>query len=196
MEFYRVYQFKITLKDIKPPIWRRIQVPETYTFWDLHVAIQDAMGWEDDHLHTFFIKHPLTQREFSLMVKPEDNYMLEDVWWDDFLDEREEKIADWFTLENRVAEYVYDWGDEWRHRIRLEKILPRKEGVKYPICISGKGACPPEDCGGPIGYLHLLAALDDPAHPMHEQAIEILGENFDPEYFDPKEVIFRDPEKV
>ena len=68
--FKKVYQFKITLKGIKPPIWRRIQVPENYTFWDLHVAIQDSMGWEDYHLHEFEILDPSKGLKVNIGIPP------------------------------------------------------------------------------------------------------------------------------
>lgn len=137
----QVYQFKITLRGIKPPIWRRIQVPESCTFWGLHVAIQDAMGWQDYHLHAFGIPDPATRRKATIGIPdgPLDT---------EFLPSVRLKIADYFSMANRLASYEYDFGDGWLHEIRLEKILPEKEGVGYPICIAGKRACPPEDCGG------------------------------------------------
>ena len=140
-KFIHVYQFKITLKDIKPPIWRRIQVPETYTFWDFHVAIQDAMGWLDAHLHVFIIVNPTTGFKVNIGI-PEDEFDKE------FLPGWGQKIAHYFSMENQTADYIYDFGDTWRHKIRLEKILPRDKNIDYPICIGGKRAGPPEDCGG------------------------------------------------
>jgi len=190
-KFDYVYQFKITLEDIKPPIWRRIQVPETYTFWDLHVAIQDAMGWKDYHLHEFEMRHPVTGEKVRIGI-PNEEY---EFFGPEILPEQELKIADWFSMKNRVAEYTYDFGDNWHHKIQLEKILPRDKNVKYPICIAGKRACPPEDCGGIWGYEELLEAIKNPQHERHEEMIEWVGEEFDPEHFDPKEVSFTDPQK-
>lgn len=187
-KFDYVYQFKITLEGIKPPIWRRIQVPKTYTFWDLHVAIQDAMGWLDYHLHEFEIVDPST----GLMV----NIGIPDEEFDrDVLPGWKQKIADYFSMENPKAVYIYDFGDYWEHKIQLEKILPREKGVNYPVCIKGKRACPPEDCGGVWGYEELLEALKKPAHERHEELLEWLGEDFDPEHFDVNEVSFDDPDK-
>ncbi len=142
-KFNQVYQFKIALWGIKPPIWRRIQVPETYTFWDLHVAIQDVMGWADYHLHLFEVVDPSTgiKIEIGIPEKEFGEYGETRPGW-------KEKIADWFTMENRKADYTYDFGDNWEHKIELEKVLLREEGIKYPICIKGRRACPPEDCGG------------------------------------------------
>ncbi|ACR78816.1 plasmid pRiA4b ORF-3 family protein [Kosmotoga olearia] len=187
-KFNRVYQFKITLKGIKPPIWRRIQVPETYTFWDLHVAIQDAMGWLDYHLHEFEIINPSTGLKVNIGIPDED-------FGRDVLPGWKQKIADYFSMENPKANYTYDFGDNWEHKIELEKILPREKGVTYPVCIKGKRACPPEDCGGVWGYEELLEAIKDPAHERHEELLEWLGEDFDPEHFDVNEVSFDDPNK-
>ncbi|KUK38942.1 MAG: Plasmid pRiA4b ORF-3 family protein [Synergistales bacterium 54_24] len=185
--FNNVYQFKITLRDIKPPIWRRIQVPETYTFWDLHVAIQDAMGWTDSHLHEFKIKDPKTGKMVNIGIPDEDRMYK-------ILPEWKVKISKFFSEENPRANYTYDFGDDWRHLIQLEKIQPREKGVDYPRCIGGRRACPPEDCGGPWGYVELLEAIRDPEHEEHEEMLEWLGGEFDPEYFDIDEVEFTDPE--
>ena len=183
--FDQAYQFKITLKDIKPSIWRRIQVRETYTFWGLHVAIQDAMGWQDYHLHAFELLDPIMKMKVTIGIRegPLDA---------EFLPGVQLRIADYFSMENRLAKYEYDFGDGWVHEIRLEQILPRKEGVDYPICIAGKRACPPEDCGGVWGYESLLEAIRDESHEEHERMLEWLGGEFDPEYFDPDEVSIDD----
>ncbi|MBM4241074.1 MAG: plasmid pRiA4b ORF-3 family protein [Euryarchaeota archaeon] len=155
-EFRQVYQFRIDLRDTRPPIWRRIQVPETYNFHDLHVAIQNVMGWSGEHLHEFYVRDPFTGRKIEL-ERPE---------W-------ETNISDWLKPGNPRASYVYDFGDWWEHNILLEKILPRKADVKYPVCIKGKRACPPEDSED-FGWSE--------------------GES-DPEHFDPKEVVFDDPDE-
>ncbi len=190
-KFDKVYQFKISLRGIRPPIWRRIQVPSIYTFWDLHVAIQDVMEWEDMHLHEFRIAHPVTREKVRIGIPNKDA----EYWGIKIIPEREERIAEWFSMENREAEYIYDFGDNWVHKILLEKIIARERNVGYPRCISGKRASPPEDCGGVEGYYELLEALKDPNHEMHEEIIEWVGKDFDPEYFNPKEIVFRDPEK-
>ncbi|HID95704.1 MAG TPA: plasmid pRiA4b ORF-3 family protein [Candidatus Latescibacteria bacterium] len=187
-KFNQVYQFKITLCGIRPPIWRRIQVPETYTFWDLHVAIQDVMGWADYHLHEFEMASPKNREKVRIGI-PEGDFDRE------VLPGWEPKIADYFTQENKSADYVYDFGDDWEHKIELEKILPREKNVEYPICIKGKRACPPEDCGGIGGYYNLLEIIRDPNHEGYEEMIEWLGGEFDPEHFDVKGVSFDDPDK-
>lgn len=189
-KFERVYQFKITLRHIKPPIWRRIQVPETYTFWDLHVAIQDAMGWSDYHLHMFEIVDPSTGMKIEIGIPEEEfgEYRGTLAGW-------RQKIADYFSMENPKADYVYDFGDNWEHNIQLEKILPREKDVDYPRCIKGKRACPPEDCGGVWGYEEFLKAIKDPKHEEHEEMLEWIGGEFDSEHFDVNEVVFDDPDE-
>lgn len=138
-----IYQFKITLEGIKPPIWRRIQVPESYSFWDLHVAIQDSMGWEDYHLHEFNILNPKTGIKDNIGLPSDD-------WGDDktVIPGWKTPISSYFSALNKKAAYEYDFGDSWDHKVALEKILPFEFGVQYPRCLAGERACPPEDCGG------------------------------------------------
>ncbi len=188
-KYNQVYQFKITLKGTKPPVWRRIQVPETYSFWDLHVAIQDAMGWEDYHLHEFTFFLPKTGIKVRIGLPFEDDF------GEAILPDWDQKIADFFTLENPKADYEYDFGDGWAHSILLEKIMPRETGIIYPICVDGKRACPPEDCGGVPGYADFLEAIRDPANELHEELLNWFGGEFDPEYFNANEVKFDDPAK-
>jgi len=189
--YKNVYQFKIVLEDIKPTIWRRIQVPENYTLWDLHVAIQDAMGWFDCHLHQFETIE-LKPRNIKYIGIPDedDDYMEVATRW-------KEKISKWFSLDNKKAmRYVYDLGDNWNHKITLEKILPKEEKTKYPVCVAGARACPPEDCGGIGGFYDLLEIMNNPKHEEYEDMIEWLnGEKFDPEEFEIAEIEFDNPKK-
>ncbi len=190
-KFNKVYQFKITLMRIKPPIWRKIQVPESYTFWDLHVAIQDAMGWLDYHLHRFELVNPSTG-EISELGIPEDEDEDDD---EEFLPGWEHKIARWFSMENKKAIYEYDFGDCWKHSVKLEKILDRDKNIDYPVCIGGKQACPPEDCGSIPGYERLCEIMKDKNDEEYEEMIEWLGKVYYPEYFDVKKVRFDDPDR-
>ena len=82
----------------------------------------------------------------------------------------------------------YDFGDSWEHELLVEKRLPLEAGKRYPVCLTGKRACPPEDCGGIWGYASLLEAIRDPEHPEHEEMLEWVGGEFDPEAFDLDEV--------
>lgn len=187
--YERVYQFKITLRGIRPPIWRRIQVPETYSFWDLHVAIQGAMGWMDCHLHEFTMPDARGGGPVRIGT-PSAEYGFHEV-----LPEERQSISGWFSVEGKPAEYTYDFGDDWVHTVKLEKILPREEGVDYPHCVKGKRACPPEDCGGPWGYMQLLEVLADPRHEEYEETLEWLDGEFEAELFHPDSVVFPDPDK-
>ena len=183
-----IYQFKITLEGIKPIIWRRIQVPETYSFWDLHVAIQDAMGWEDYHLHEFEILNPKTGIKDNIGLPTDD-------WGDEgnILTGWKTPISSYFSALNKKATYQYDFGDSWDHKVVLEKILPFESGVQYPRCLAGERACPPEDCGGIWGYESLLEIMKDPEHEEYEERMEWLGGEFNPEKFNPDSIQFDDP---
>ncbi len=180
-ESERVYQLRIDLKGTKPPVWRRIQVPESYSFWDLHIAIQDAMGWSGYHLHEFEMTCPAHKLKVYIGI-PDKEFAKREILpcWKEF-------IADYFSIRRSVGLYVYDFGDNWEHVLRLEKILPRQSGVDYPACIAGRRACPPEDCGGVWGYEELLRG---------ESEFQEDYEDFDPECFDVERVRFRDPRKV
>jgi hypothetical protein len=188
-DFDEVYQLKITLSAIEPDIWRRIQVPSSYTFWDLHVAIQDAMGWLDCHLHLYRMPDPRTGKGIEIGISDmelfEDDELAAPGW--------DLQISDFFYVTNARALYEYDFGDGWEHEITLEDILPRDEGLEYPRCVAGERSCPPEDVGGVPGYGDFLTIIADPDHEQHEELLEWVGGAFDPEAFDPKQVTFDDP---
>jgi len=185
------FQFKITLSGTRPPIWRRIQVPIDFTFWDLHVAIQDSMGWSDSHLHEFESKHSKTGSRVRIGMPDDDPF----AWGEVTLPEREIAIAEYFSQTALKVKYLYDFGDGWEHTIKLERTIPREVALDYPRCIGGKRACPPEDCGGPYGYQSLLEIIGDPEHHDYEQMMDWIGGTFDAEHFDPVEINFLDPEQ-
>lgn len=171
-----VYQLKITLNDIRPPIWRRVQTKDC-TLGRLHDIIQVVMGWEDYHLHEFEIG---PQR-----------YGAPEQWQDDFwgdepemANERKVKLSQLVEQGVKKIRYQYDMGDSWWHTITVEKTLPAEAGVTYPRCLAGERAGPPEDCGGPWGYGDFVAAIQDPKHEQHEELLEWIGGEFDPEAFD------------
>ena len=191
--FSRIYQFKVVLQDAKPPIWRRIQVPESYNFWDLHCAIQDAMGWSDCHLHSFTVrrdqKQPLSA-DIHIGIPSEDDFEKILPGWD-------VPVKKYYTKEGQQSLYWYDFGDDWKHTVLLEKVLPRDIGAKYPQCIAGKRACPPDDCGGVWGYEELLETVKSKRGARYKELVEWLGlekgEEFDSETFRPEEVGFDNP---
>ncbi len=160
------YQLLITLRDIAPPIWRRVIVPADFTLGDLHHVIQIAMGWEDCHLHDFTIK----RQRYALPSEDE---------FDDVVDERTTTLHDVVRAGSKFS-YQYDFGDSWEHVILVEKAATDRTTVE---CMDGSRACPPEDSGGPWGYDEKLQALSNPDDRETEYLREWMGE-FDPELFD------------
>lgn len=189
-----VYQFRMVLLDIEPPIWRLIEVPSNYSFWDLHVAIQDSMGWLDYHLHSFSLL-PSRKGKPVLIGIPDDEYE------NNTLPGWEIPITHYFNEPGDEASYDYDFGDGWRHKIILEGIHLQKDGIKYPNCLDGKRACPPEDCGGIPGYYDLVEVLGNKDHEEYENMVYWLSNHaknyhpYDPEYFKPSKVKFWNPKK-
>lgn len=183
---FQIFRIKVSLEWIEPEIWREIEIPGGATFWELHVAIQDAMGWTDSHLHSFRLVNPKTGSIDSIGI-PEDPGDTEDLpGW-------QLRIASYLSEKNRACQYEYDFGDGWEHRITLLDIMPRDVDARYPRCTAGGRACPPEDCGGPGGYQGLLEALRSPRDSDHRELLEWFGDrSFDPEHFDPDEVVFDD----
>ena len=174
----RLYQFRITLKYISPPIWRRIQTRDC-TLDKLHDRIQNALGWTNSHLH-----------DFRINKKPYgDPWLIEE----DFqqLGYTNSRVA---TLSKVVPtsgerfhfEYCYDFGDEWLHDVLFEGCLRATPGQKYPLCVEGERACPPEDVGGASGYRQFLKAIANPRHREHDENLIWVGGSFDPEQFDPE----------
>lgn len=183
-----IYQLKISIKGITPPIWRRILIPGSATFRDLHEAIQLALGWSDCHLHDFSTKKRAgmyIEGKIADLTVPD---AMDDPWDEKPAEERKVKLQERLPKPGDRIAYSYDFGDSWEHEILLEKIIEREKDIEYPICVGGKRACPPEDCGGLGGYDRLLAILADPKHKEHEEMLEWLGlenaDDFDPEEFD------------
>jgi hypothetical protein len=167
-----VYQLKVTLDEIEPPIWRRILVEGDTTFAKLHVIIQEAMGWQNYHLHMF----EFGDRRIGI---PDEEYP------EPVDDERSLRIGKVLPPVGATTfHYEYDFGDSWGHQILVEEVAPPDPRYAYPLCIAGARACPPEDCGGTGGYMDLLAALRDGNHEGHDQLVTWVGGVFDPEGFD------------
>jgi hypothetical protein len=166
-----VFQIKMTLRGIDPPIWRRIQTKDC-TLEELHALIQVTMGWAFEHLYRFNIGG----------VEYADLDMMND---EDVKDACDTKLSDVLPVPNRRPrfEYEYDFGDGWTHRLIVEERLQPEQGAKYPVCIAGQRACPPEDCGGPWGYSDFVETITNPDHRRHEEMLEWVGGEFDPEGF-------------
>lgn len=189
--FTRVYQFKITLLETKPFVWRRILVPESYTFYDLHVAVQDAMGWTDSHLHCFE-KRNSKIRYGDFEVRIDCTYATEEYEQEGItVYDTETPITDYFKKPPDKLFYTYDFGDNWEHEIILEKIILKDSKERYPICLDGKLSCPPEDCGSIPGYYRCMQTLKE---KKDKELLDWIGD-WDPYYFDPKEVVFQNPRK-
>jgi hypothetical protein len=139
------FQFKIQIEDItKPPVWRKVLVPETFTFHKFHQVIQAAFGWKDSHRYQFSEKESDADEIIGIPTEDDDD------WEAPVVDSRDKKLKDVFVKEGKRYIYIYDLSDDWVHKIILEKIV--NENKRKAACIDGKGACPPESCGGVWGY--------------------------------------------
>jgi hypothetical protein len=171
-------QIKISLCGVaKPTVWRRVVIPADITLGELHGVIQQAMGWEDGHLHVFS-----TGGQQYGSPDPELGHA----------DEASVRLLDLLSASGDKLRYTYDFGDDWEHDIALEEISPDEAAAVSPSCLAGKGACPPEDCGGVWGYAHLKEVLADPRDEEHDDMLDWLGldsaDEFDPKKFSTDEV--------
>lgn len=182
------------MQDIKPPVWRRLLIPSSATFWELHIAIQDSFGWEDYHLHEFFVG-PAWDRNVTHIAIPNP----EDDWdeGEEALDESKIRLEEFLSADQPKLTYVYDFGDNWEHKIVLEKVLPIDSNQVYPQVVTGKRACPWEDSGGVGGYEYKIEILKDKKHPEHKMIADWVGvsvfSDLNLEAFNPDDVIFRNP---
>jgi len=168
-----IAQIKVTLQEIEPAIWRRLEVPAEIKLARLHVALQAAMGWQDYHLHAFRIG------EVEYGVPDPDSEPMGVPLKDD-------RRATLRSLVNAGDSFVYeyDFGDGWEHDIQVEAVLSPRPRTLYPRVVDGARACPPEDVGGIPGYEEFVKALRDPRHKGHDSMLESAGGSFDPEAFD------------
>lgn len=200
----KVLQIRVELLDVEPAIWRRIQIPVDATFWGLHIAIQGAMGWNDSHLHEFEVPRPagvvVPHLRTGAIIRfgiptadqnlraPEDRPL---PGWDF-------QVAAFTAPGHQPLHYCYDFGDDWRHLVEVEAIFDAMPGKRYPRCIAGERAGPPDDCGGVPGYQELLEVLADTDHEefasMGRWASRAKRVRvFDPEAFDEQRVKFANP---
>lgn len=180
------FQFKIQLQGIsKPPVWRRLLLSEKASFEDFHQAIQVAFGWLDCHLYSFS-QSGHGSKEF---IERHKDYIHDDP---DINSKDAEKtfLKNIFKKENQKYTYIYDFGDDWTHKITLEKIT--EEVIEKPKCLAGKGKCPPEDCGGVWGYEDFLKTINNPKDPEYNETREWVGledgEKWDTNEFDLEEI--------
>jgi hypothetical protein len=171
-----VHRLKVTLRSVKPPIWRRIEVASDVTLAELSDLLECAMGWLGGHLHAFEAGGITYERP-----DPDDGFSRHAE------DETEHRLGDVLTASGAKMRWDYDFGDGWQHDVVVEAIAPLDPSVDYPRCVTGRRACPPEDCGGPWGFGELLEAITDPAHPRHDELIEWLPDGYDSDRFDADE---------
>lgn len=176
-----IIQLKITLESTEPPIWRRVLVEKQITFFELHNIIQIAMGWENYHMFEFTFNK---QR----IGEPDDEFDDLDFGSNKVMDAAEVTLESIVTNTKGKISYVYDFGDNWSHKILVEKFLPRDNKISYPICTDGELNCPPEDCGGIPGFYDLLEVIGNKKHPERKAMLDWLGGSYDPAYFDKDEV--------
>lgn len=192
-----IYKLRIELEHITPLIWRRLAIASDASFWDLHVAIQDVMGWNDSHLHQFEIPRERGQPALLIGIPSSEDEMHDAEFRP--LPGWESRIADHLSRQSPEIGYTYDFGDDWEHRIVLEDIAAADAGTHYPKCLAGERACPPDDSGGPHSYPDFLEIIADKSHPDHPstdrwaRSIKRLKRRFDPEHFDERDVRLSDP---
>jgi hypothetical protein len=172
-----IHQVKVTLRGVRPPVWRRIQVASTINLRRLHDVIQETMGWTQSHLYEFEIDgerygEPSMDEGYGTPTRSAKSTQLR-------------RIA---PEAGARFLYTYDFGDNWEHLVQVEKVLSPERGVAYPRCLTGRRACPPEDVGGVWGYQEFLEAIGDPEHDEHESMLEWVGGEFDPAAFDVRAV--------
>jgi hypothetical protein len=170
---------KVTLRDVRPPVWRRLLIPGDITLGGLHGVIQRAMGWGGGHLHAFRTSGD------------EDVCSDKDAEIEGAEDEDRVTLRDVAPVVGSRLVYEYDFGDGWEHDVRVEAIEDLGTPARAVVCVAGARACPPDDVGGPGGYEHFLAAIADPDHEEHEHLLEWCGGGFDPEAFSVKAVNVR-----
>ena len=176
--FERLYQFKVTLLEFEPLIWRRVQV-KNCTLDKLHERIQTAMGWTNSHLHQFEINGD----------RYGDPQLLDDGFEDfECVNSRVTSISEIVPKDGKRFRflYEYDFGDGWEHEVLFEGCLRAKKGGRYPMCMEGENNCPPEDVGGVWGYAEFLEVIGNPNHEQHDDFLEWAGK-FDPKEFDAEE---------
>lgn len=167
-----IFQLRVTLVGIEPPVWRRLLVPQDLTLPRLHAVLQVVMGWTNSHLHQFKVGD-------AYFAEPHEEFEPGPI------DYRRVTLNQIAPHRGSMCVYEYDFGDGWEHRVEVEDELPVKTvSGQVPRCLGGERACPPEDCGGPHGYAEFLDAIGDPKHPEHDGYVEWAGPDFDPESFD------------
>ena len=178
-----LYKFRINIIGSVPKIWREFIVPSDISLEQFHIVIQTIMGWTNSHLHDFIKGDKRYSKKYPDFMEYDDlgNIDYEGI-----------KLCDLVNDDSRYIEYLYDYGDSWRHKLELIEVINSTNcseefltgNDEFLTCTAGERRCPPEDCGGIRGYAEILEILKDPDHEEYEEYRTWLGENFDPEHFD------------
>jgi len=177
---------RVSLNDVRPEIWRVIEVAADITLGDLHGALIGAMGWDDSHLHSFMVNNEWYSPMYEAIETVGD-------------DEEDVTVSEALPDVGSSIGWMYDWGDSWDHTITVQATGSTQPGITYPILHDGARACPPDDCGGSWGYMDILAMLNDSTYEPEvvdrDEVMEWIGPDFDPNLFHPKraELQMRNP---
>lgn len=185
-----VLQFYIELKDTEPKIWRRILISSDSSFWDLHSAIQSVFEWKNCHLHQF--EYQINKKIKKIGI-PEERYLSYKM---EIYPSWKKDLNSVFNKMGMIVDYLYDFGDSWLHVVKLEAILPKEKGQKYPVCTGGARKSPPENCGGVTGYEDLLMIINDENHSEYDITVQWIGGKWDPEEFDENNIKFYNSNKL
>lgn len=182
------YRVRIDISGSRPPIWRRLELASDILLDELHTIMQSSFAWTDSHLHVFAIGSSVYDRDADRYLCPFD---VEE--GETGVPEEEVRLDEVLVEVGDTLLYEYDYGDGWEHKLKLEAVTDRVEDTPAAVCVDGRRAGPPEDCGGIGGYEAMLAAAADPSDPDHADALQrveyYLGDkDFDPARFDPAEV--------
>ncbi len=168
----KILQLKVTVEGCKPQIWRRLLVPDSFTFEDLHILLQIVFSWEECHLHEF------ETQDGTRIGTPDEDCTIP------LLEEHRVKLGKYLKAPKDNLLYLYDFGDGWEHKVQVEKVLNKSADMTVPSCVAGKRAGPVEDSGGPHGYNHLVKVLKKPAHKDYQDMVEWIGDDLEPELLD------------
>ena len=174
------FQLRVSLRYIKPPIWRRLLVPDDWLLGDLNPVLVAAMGWGGYHMHAFRFGGGFNPTEYS-------THQMVIECGPGVQDENEVLLSALIRRTGQTFSYEYDFGDSWQHEVKVEKILPYDPNVALPVCLAGARACPPEDCGSFPGYANVLQVLQKAKTQEDRDLLEWVGQ-YDPEHFDLKAV--------
>jgi hypothetical protein len=177
---HKTFVLRVSIADSNPEIWRELSVPDVCTLGDLHMIIQVAFGWGNEHMHLFTVK----SSRYGMM---DGDFGFSDD--DNVIDEDDVCLYDLKLRTRQKFRYLYDFGDSWEHEITVSKTITNKDDEKLepPCCLGGERAGPLEDTGGIWGYERLLAILKDPTHKEYEEIHDWL-EDYDAENFDIEDV--------